>query len=201
MSSPSPDIYNQLTVGYSDKAIKIHPKKWAFIKNGKTSSSPHQLSPEAKLPSSSPAHSTSIVSYSKGHSTTSISVAKETTTSKAVYPSQPPVIAQSNVYGVGDQQLHIKQARTAILILRSATECHRNLKLFQEGTQNNPSPDREPEHLPSLLDRTCIKLSPYAVFWQWYLGSGDVNELKAVEQYLDTIYLYGEQLESPISER
>jgi len=142
------------------------------------------------------------VSHSKGHSTTSISVAKETTTSKAVYPSQPPVIAQSNVYGVGDQQLHIKQAGTAILILRSATEFHRNLKLFQEGTQNDPSaPGREPEHLPSLLDRTCIKFSPCAVFWQSYLGSGDVNELKAVEQYLDTMYSYGEQLEGPISER
>ena len=121
------------------------------------------------------------------------------------YTGQAPIDAQSNVCGVGNQQLHIEQAGAAILILRSATEFQRSLKQFQEGpgVQNDPSssaPGREPQHLQLLLDQTCTKFSPNATFWQSYLGSGDANELDAVKQYLDTMYSYGEQLGSPISE-
>ncbi|KAF8422746.1 hypothetical protein EV426DRAFT_670283 [Tirmania nivea] len=181
----------------SDRAIKIHLRRWGFSKNGKHSISLHPLSRGARLPSSLP-ESTSVVSFSRGPSEEPVAGA-QVATCKDNYTSQIPISAKGNTCGTGNQQLHIKQAGAAILILRSAIEFQRNLRLFQEGVQNDlfvPGQD-----LPLLLDRTCIEFSPDATFWQSYLGSGDENELGAIEQYLNTMYSYGEQLESPNSER
>lgn len=190
----------------SDRAIKIHLKRWGFIKNGRILSSPHRLSPGARLLSSLPkATSASVVPFSRGRPAAPSATTGQVAACRVTYTCQTPINAQSSVYSVEDQQLHIKQARAAILILRSATEFQGNLKRFKEGpgVKNDSHcsvSGREPQHLQLLLDQISSKFSPNAIFWQSYLGSGNVKELKAVEQYLDTMYSYGEQLGSPFSE-